>query len=234
MGAVLAAIALTPSAPVLVPELAGAAAAEVADLSAAARTAAATLPQRWIAIGVGPAERVIEPDTRGSFAGYGVDLPVALSGQAPSQIAALPLCALVAGWLRGQANPQARVQVRVYPAGLDADTALRRGLELRTEIDAAADPIGVLVVADGANTLTQSAPGGYDPAAEAVQAGLDHALATGDATALTRLPDAIGGRVAYQVLAGLAPQPATAVELARGAPYGVGYFVGTWGPGNRQ
>ena len=229
----LAAIAFTPSAPVLVPELAGAAAAEVADLSAAARAAAATLPQRWIAIGVGPAEQVIEPDTRGSFAGYGVDLPVALSGQAPPQIDALPLCALVAAWLRGQANPQARVQVRVYPAGLDAETALRRGRELRTEIDAAADPIGVLVIADGANTLNQSAPGGYDPAAEAFQAGLDHALSTGDATALTRLPDAIGGRVAYQVLAGLAPQPAAAVELAHDAPYGVGYFVGTWDPGSR-
>ena len=25
----------------------------------------------------------------------------------------------------------------------------------------------------------------------------------------------------------------TAVELARGAPYGVGYFVGTWDPGDR-
>ena len=233
MVAVLVAIALTPSAPVLVPELAGAAAAEVADLSAAAHTAAATLPRRWIAIGVGPAERVIEPDTRGSFAGYGVDLDVALSGQAPPQIAALPLCALVAGWLRGQANPQARVQFRVYPAGLDAETALRRGRELRAEIDAAPDPIGVLVVADGANTLTQSAPGGHDPAAEAFQAELDHALATGDATALTRLPDALVGRVAYQVLAGLAPQPAAAVELASGAPFGVGYFVGTWDPGNR-
>ena len=230
----MAAIALTPSAPVLVPELAGTAAAEVAGLSAAACTAAATLPQRWIAIGVGPADQVIEPDTRGSFAGYGVDLPVALSGQAPPQITALPLCGLVAGWLRGLANPQARVQVRVYSAGLDAETALTRGRELRTEIDAYADPIGVLVIADGANTLTQSAPGGYDPQAEALQRKLDDALAAGDATALTRLPDAVVGRVAYQVLAGLAPQPAAAAELAREAPYGVGYFVGTWDPGPRS
>ena len=36
------------------------------------------------------------------------------------------------------------------------------------------------------------------------------------------------GRVAYQVLAGLAGPGATATELYRGAPYGVGYFVGSW------
>ena len=231
MGAVLAAIALTPSAPVLVPELAGAAASEVAELRAAACSAAATLPDRWIAFGVGPNEQVIEPDTRSTFAGYGVDLAIGLSGQAPPQVTAVPLCALLAGWLRGQANPRARVQVRVYPGDLDPDAALACGRELRAQVDAATDPIGVLVVADGAHTITQSAPGGYDPQAESVQAGLDRALADGDAAELTRLGDSIVGRVAYQVLAGLAPAPAAAVELARGAPYGVGYFVGTWDPG---
>lgn len=227
----LAAIALTPSAPVLVPDLAGAAAAEVADVSAAARTAAATLPQRWIAIGVGPDELVIGPDTRGSFAGYGADVPIALADPAPERVSALPLCALMAGWLRGQVSPRASVQVRVYPADLDAGAALSRGRQLRAEIDAMAEPVGVLVVADGAHTLTASAPGGHDPQSEPVQAGLDRALAAGDADALTRLPEAVVGRVAYQVLAGLAPWPAAAVELACGAPYGVGYFVGTWDPG---
>ncbi|MGI9126497.1 MAG: hypothetical protein ACR2JM_17400, partial [Mycobacterium sp.] len=144
---------------------------------------------------------------------------------------ALPLCALFAGWLRGQANPQARVQVRVYPADLDADIAVARGRALRAQIDEAADPIGVLVVADGATTLTPSAPGGYDPETETVQAALDDALAAGDAAALTRLPDGIIGRVAYQVLAGIAdPGLRAAAEAIRAAPYGVGYFVGTWLP----
>lgn len=231
--AVLAAIAVTPSAPVLVPELAGAAAAEVAGITEAARAAAATLPDHWIAIGVGSTEQIIEPYTRGSFAGYGVDLPVALSDGARAAVAALPLCALIAAWLRGQANPRARVQVRVYPAGLGAAAAMARGRALRTEIDASADPVGVLVLADGAKTLTQAAPGGYDPESAPVQAALDAALSAGDAAALTRLPDGIIGRVAYQVLAGLAPHPIAAVELARDAPYGVGYFVGTWDPGPR-
>ena len=146
-------------------------------------------------------------------------------------MSALPLCALFTGWLRGQANPSARAQVRVYRADHDADTAVALGRALRAEIDAAADPVGVLVVADGANTLTPPAPGGYDPDAEPVQAALDDALARGDAAALTRLPGGIVGRVGYQVLAGLTePGPRAAKELVRGAPYGVGYFVGVWVP----
>ena len=227
----LAGIALTPSAPVLVPELAGAAAAEEAAFGDAALAAAAALPQRWIAIGVGPSDRLIEPDSCGTFAGYGADVAVALSPGASAGITDLPLCALFAGWLRGRANPQAHVQVRVYAADHDVDTALARGRALRAEIDSCAEPIGVLVVADGANTLNQSAPGGYDPDAEAVQVALDAALAAGDRAALTGLPGSIVGRVAYQVLAGLTERrPASATELMRGAPYGVGYFVGTWDP----
>jgi len=229
---VLAAIALTPSAPVLVPELAGTAAAEVAKFHAAALAAASTLPSRWIAIGVGRSDEIFEPNTRGTFAGYGVDVPVLLSPDAPPMITDLPLCALIAGWLRAQANAAARVQVRAYAADHDVDIAVARGRALRAAIDEAADPIGVLVVADGANTLTQGAPGGYDPDSVPVQTALDDALANGNAAALTRLPNGIVGRVAYQVLAGLTePNPHVANELVRGAPYGVGYFVGTWTPG---
>ncbi|MCV7347898.1 hypothetical protein [Mycolicibacterium rhodesiae] len=227
----LSAVVLTPSAPVLVPELAGAAAAEVAEFRDAALTAAAALPERWIAIGVGPADQTIEPDARGTFAGFGVDVPVALSPDSVPEVRGLPLCALFTGWLRDQANPAARAQVRVYDAGHDADTAHEFGRALRAEIDATDGPVGVVVVADGANTLTPPAPGGYDPDAAAVQAALDDALAAGDAAALAGLPESIVGRVAYQVLAGLTePGPRSATQLVRGAPYGVGYFVGTWVP----
>lgn len=225
----LAAIALTPSAPILVPELAGAAAAEVAGLRDAALAAVAALPKRWIVIGVGPADRVIESDSAGSFAGYGVDVPVLLAPDAAATVIDLPLCALTAGWLRGQAVPNACAAVRVFAADHDADAALRFGRALRTEIDAIGEPIGVLVVADGANTLTPSAPGGYDPEALAVQETLDAALATGDGVALGRLPEQITGRVAYQVLAGLTEDETyVTTELARAAPFGVGYFVGIW------
>ena len=226
----LAAIAVTPSAPVLVPELAGAAAIEVAGFRTAAIEAAAMLPDQWIAIGVGPSEMVITR-ARGSFAGYGADVPVSLAPDQVGPVTPMPLCALFAGWLRGQANPAASVSVRVHPSDLDADSAVARGRLLRELIDADPAPIGVLVVADGLKTLGPSAPGGEDPEAPAVQAALDGALARGDTAALTRLPDGVVGRVAYQVLAGLAGSgPREARELASGAPYGVGYFVGVWLP----
>lgn len=229
----LAAIALTPSAPVLVPELAGAAATEVAALRSAAIAAAATLPDRWIAVGIGPADQVLA-GVGGTFAGYGVDVAVSLCPAPPIRpgpAVELPLCALMAGWLRGKSNPAASVEVRVYAADMRSQDALGCGRTLRTEIDRAGEPIGVLVVADGANTITPAAPGGFDPEAATIQDSLGDALAAGDTSELAALDDTITGRVAYQVLAGLAGSgPAAARELARGAPYGVGYFAGVWTP----
>jgi len=228
---VLAAIALTPTAPVLVPELAGIASGDVAEFHDSAVAAARALPDRWIAVGVGVFDQKISPEVRGTFAGYGVDVEVTLSADVQPGVTALPLCALFTGWLRGLANPRARAEVRVYSIDHTADAALAHGRRLRAEIDEAPDPVGVLVVADGANTLTPGAPGGYDPDASVIQAALDDALAAGDAAGLGRIPDDVVGRVAYQVLAGLVePRPRSAKELARGAPYGVGYFVGLWYP----
>jgi hypothetical protein len=227
---VLSAIAIIPSAPVLVPELAGAAAAEITDLGHAVSAAASALPDRWIAVGVGASDAVIGPGATGSFGGYGVDVTVGLS-TAASEVAALPLCALITGWVRGQARSTVRAEVRVFAADHATDAARCRGRALRAEIDEAADPIGVLVVADGAHTLTPAAPGGHHPDTVQVQASLDDALANGDAAALLRLPAWIPGRVAWQVLAGLAePLPRSAKQLYRGAPFGVGYFAGVWLP----
>jgi hypothetical protein len=227
---VLTAIAIIPSAPVLIPELSGAAAAEVADLREAVSSSAETLPDTWLAIGVDSCDAVIAPDSAGTFAGYGVDVRVRLSPIA-AEVARLPLCALITGWVRGLVRPHARAEVHVFARDHDAGTAVARGRTLRAALDGAAEPVGVLVVADGAHTLTPSAPGGHDPDSVAVQATLDDALANGDVAALKRLSASITGRVAWQVLAGLAqPVPRAAKELYRGAPYGVGYFAGVWQP----
>ena len=225
----LTAIAIIPSAPVLVPELAGVAAAEIADLRGAVLDAAAALPDAWIAVGVGRSDAVVGPDAAGSFGGYGVDVRIALSPR-PGAPTVLPLCALMTGWVRGRVRPAARAEVRVFAADHDHDAALVIGRRLRADIDDTANPVGVLVVADGVNTLTPSAPGGYDADAAGVQRVLDDALADGDAAALMRLPASITGRVAWQILAGLAEQLRSAKELYRGAPYGVGYWAGVWLP----
>ncbi|WP_090601303.1 hypothetical protein [Mycobacterium lentiflavum] len=229
----LSAIAIVPCTPMLVPELAGAAAAELAELATAVLAGVALLPPRWVVIGTGEADDVLGSDEIGSFAGYGADVRVRLSPRAAESdvVADFPLCALIAGWLRGQVRPEAVAQVRVYRGDHDVDTALDTGRRLRAEIDQATDPLGVLVVADGANTLTPGAPGGFDPASPAAQLALDDALANGDSAALAGLSGQILGRVAFQVLAGLTePGPRSAKELYRGAPYGVGYFAGAWQP----
>jgi hypothetical protein len=232
---VLSAIAIVPSAPVLVPELASGAAAELADLRDAVFGAAAELPERWVAVGVGSVDTIIGPDAVGTFAGFGVDVPVALAPGGAGIPSDLPLCALITGWVRGRVNPLARAEVRVYADDHGVDAALEFGRSLRAEIDEAADAVGVLIVADGAHTLSPTAPGGYDPDSVPVQAALDDALAGGDAAALCTLPSGVIGRVAYQVLAGLAePAPASARESYRRAPYGVGYFAGVWAPAGQS
>jgi hypothetical protein len=238
----LGAIAIIPSAPVLVPELAGAAAGEVAELRDAVVAAAASLPVRWVVVGVGASkvtggaettDVVLGPENVGTFAGFGAELVVRLSPRTgeSSEPLGLPLCALFAGWVRGQARPDATAQVRVYAPDLSAEVAMDLGRHLRMEIDEAAGPTGVLVVADGANTLTPAAPGGYCPGDAEVQLALDDALACGNVAALAQLPPQVVGRVAFQVLAGLAePAPRFVKELHRAAPYGVGYFAGVWQP----
>jgi hypothetical protein len=138
------------------------------------------------------------------------------------------LCALVAGWVRGQLRPDASVLVH---ASTDPAAALAAGRRLRARIEQSPEPIGVLVLADGANTLTPTAPGGHHPEDVGVQRALDDALAAGDVAALADLPPQIVGRAAFAALAGLAETPPrTATQLYRDAPYGVGYFVGVWEP----
>jgi hypothetical protein len=162
-------------------------------------------------------------------------VPVALAPRGAGVQSELPLCALITGWVRGQVNPRARAEVRVYARDHRVEVAVARGRALRAELDGSADAVGVLVVADGAHTLTPPAPGGYDPDSVIVQASLDDALGRGDVAALVALPGDVVGRVAYQVLAGLTePAPASARELYRGAPYGVGYFAGVWIPAGRS
>ena len=229
-GGVLAAIAITPSAPVLVPELGGAAAAETAEIRAAILAAATTLPRRWVAVGVGATDTVAGPRSAGTFAGYGVDIKIGLSAAA-DQPGELPLCALFAGWVRGLSDQAAEVEVRVLAGATEGAVAVARGRLLRAELDGVGHPVGVLIVADGATTLTPPAPGGYDPDSVELQQALDDALAYGDTAALATMSASIVGRAAFAVLAGLCePAPRSAKELYRGAPYGVGYFVGAWQP----
>jgi len=244
----LTAAAFVPSPPLLVPQLAGAAASETDRLRGAALDVATRLGvscAEWTVIGVAepgvPFVTDVAPEICGTFAGFGVDVRVCLSPDASEHAdPSMPLAALVAGWLRGQCAPESRLRVRLLAADTPADECARVGESLRRELDARSTPQALLVVADGANTLTDKAPGAFDARSESVQSALDTALAEGDCGALDLLDpvlcSSIGlpGRAAWQTLSavfgGRGGGPSKAESLYTGAPYGVGYHVGMWLP----
>ncbi|MFD6272894.1 class III extradiol ring-cleavage dioxygenase family protein [Nocardia asteroides] len=244
--------ALVPSPPMLVPELCGRPAASGGDpddptvaLRAAALDAAAALAaaaDRWTVVGVGAHDQNFAPATRGTFRGFGADVVVGLgpAGRAePPADAQLPLPVLVAGWLRERVAPGISVSARLLAADTAPAECAAAGAALRAELDADPAPHAVLVVADGAATLTVAAPGYLDERAVPVQHALDAALRTGSRAGLAALDPALSaellldGRAAYQVLGGLfAADPADprVRTLYQGAPYGVGYDVSVWQP----
>lgn len=245
---VIVRLAVVPHPPILVPEVAAGAARETAALRDACVLAARALAcrcDRWVAVAaVDPATAA---GTAGSFAGYGVDVPVRLQPEtaevpepspAPSQ--ALPLPLLVAGWLRGQVGP-ADITVRVLPVAPGSGTAQcrRLGAELGRRVRATDGAVGLLVLGDGAATHTRKAPGYFDPRAAELDRAVATALAAADPDALLGLdPELAGelrvaGREAWQVGAAAAQVLAPAWHgrlLYSAAPFGVAYHVALWEP----
>lgn len=255
-GRVFRVAVLIPSPPVLVPELCGGSpvddaghpAARVPELRAAVLAAGRVLAasaRRWTVVGTGAAEATLEADAAGTFIGFGADVRVGLSEVALSGAADpdLPLPALIGGWLRGEVAHNAVAEARIVDTRADPQYCAEAGAKLRRELDASPENRGVLVVADGAATLSTRAPGYLDPRAEGVQERIDRALAAGDRSGLAALDDRlcaeldVSGRAAFQILAGLFDVDDTApqVETHYGAaPFGVGYQVSVWRPGSRR
>lgn len=232
-----------------------------APLRARVHAVAAALAERadrWVVVGQGERAEARhdavsaypEPAREGTFAGFGCDVRVPLgetggdvpaaSGDpaAPADPRA-PLPLLVAGLLRGALPPG----LRPAPAltGLRAGCAAapqecaEAGRRLRARLDAAPGRTGVLVVADGPDSLTATAPGAYDERALPVAEAVASAVAGGDAAALAALDPALcagtglDGRAALQVMGALAGAGPRAVEHASAEwPYGVAYYTGLW------
>lgn len=248
VSAVLAQIAVIPSAPLLVPELAGPDAVDTEAVRAAVLAVGADLAGaacRWVAVGAGtpPAG---SPPRSGDFGAYGVAVPVhlpsesGLTEQVPAAGDRLPLPLLLAGWLGARVQPPPR---EIEPIVVDPSTAGAACAELGARIvrDIAADeePVGLLVVADGPTALSPRAPGGGERAsAWALQHRLEAALRGGDAAALAGLGEAecaaegVDSRAAWQVLGGaLRDLPVDEVDVVYAqAPFGVGYLAATLRP----
>ncbi|HVF05659.1 MAG TPA: hypothetical protein VNA20_12530 [Frankiaceae bacterium] len=170
-------------------------------------------------------------------------VPEAAAGAAPetgdlraacrAAVAALPPETLVVGtaqavdvgrWLLPNAATHV-VQRDLAPA--DA-AALGRALVADTDR-------ALLVMGDGTACRSVGAPGYLDDRAAPYDAAVAAALAAADTGALLGLDSAlddellVGGRAAWQVLAGAAAGRTWRATLHYdAAPYGVGYFVATW------
>ncbi|MEU7899426.1 hypothetical protein AB0B45_42070 [Nonomuraea sp. NPDC049152] len=223
----LVAAAVCPHPPLLVPALAGAAAPELDDLRAACAAAVEAMlaveHDSLVVVGGGETTRPYGGRPAGTLRPWGVDV------RAGEGDPVLPLSLTIGRWLLGdRAGGRAAFHEVAFDAG--TDECLRLGERLVADGRTA-----LLVMGDGSARLTEKAPGYLDPAAPPYNEGVARALAEGDAGALAALdPEEaaelwVGGRAAFQVLAGAAGSAGLRAELLEStSPYGVGYFVATW------
>jgi aromatic ring-opening dioxygenase LigB subunit len=230
---VLVAAAVCPHPPMLVPEVAGGAAAELTELRSACQAAVSDLmtsgADELVIVGGDPDSGTYPGSAGASLHPYGLDLRV---GGPDGQ---LPLALAIAAWLVGQIGPPVS---RRY-VGVAPDASTQECLELgRALIDNDART-ALLVMGDGSARLTRSSPGPYDERAAGFDRLVAQALGSGDIGALAALDSAhaselmAAGRAAWQVMAGTAgavaePSRVEARLRLYVAPYGVGYFVASW------
>ena len=219
-------VAFCPHPPLLLPVVAGAAAAETAALRSACtdavQRAVAGAPDVVLVVGDAPSGARYGPGDAGDLRGFGVDLQVPFSGPERPDGQVLPLAHTVGAWLLDEAGYRG-ARVGVGADGLSAALA------------EAAGPVGVLVMGDGSARRTEKAPGHLDAAAAPFDAGVAAALAAGDPGALAALDPAVGaallaaGVPAWRAVgAALAGRRFTGTLLVDDAPFGVGYLVAAW------
>ncbi|MGB3440920.1 MAG: hypothetical protein WBA97_19400 [Actinophytocola sp.] len=226
--------AVVPNPPLLIPELVAGTDADVTAVRAACLAVATRLTSaatRWVAVGAGPAG-VLGPDAAGTFAGFGVDVVVRLGGAASSAPdPAMPLPALVAGWLRAQVAA-AEVTMHLVPPDLSPDDCYALGEHLAET----PEPVGLLVVGDGSHRHGDHAPGRPDDRAGPFDDAVHDALANADAKSLMALDPALAGelgaagRAPWQVLAGVLGQGEWASDARLTIPFGVAYHLAVLDP----
>jgi len=221
------AAAVCPHPPLLVPELAAGAAAELDKLRVACDDAvdrlAAAAPDRLVVISGDKDTTQINPPFRASFASWGVPVRIGIDG------APLPLAPAIAVWLlhRRGLKPDT---VHAVAADMSPDECARFGARLAI----GADRVALLVMGDGSACRGEKSPGYQDERAEPYDRAVATALSTADGAALLDLDPVlsaelrVAGRAPWQVLAGATSGDWRAELLYDEAPYGVGYFVAVW------
>ncbi|KQY59497.1 hypothetical protein ASD11_08015 [Aeromicrobium sp. Root495] len=208
-------VAFCPHPPLLVPAVDASQVTELLELRAAAQAVVKELlssgPERIVVVGAASAPVSLDESAGADFAPFGV--PHVVGG--PDHRLELPHA--VGAWLLDDAGwdgPRSYTDGPAAPATRDA----------------------WLVMADGTTRRTEKAPGSFDPRAEAFDAEIVSALASGDPARLASLDQELAlelGAAGVPTLAAvgraLAQQsPAAALVRHDGAPLGVGSWVADW------
>jgi hypothetical protein len=238
--------AILPHPPLLVPELAGGAAAELDPLRRACLEALEAVVDGAggvVLVGDGPVWGVPGPDAAASFRPYGAAVDVALPDlhpldlpglPEPVRLHGLPLSLAVAAYLlAGLGTLTARLSAVTVPVSLGPRAAAAIGRALAAAAGERG-PFGLVAMGDLSARRSEQAPGAFHPAAAAFDGAVAAAFRDGAPGRLLDLEPAAAaelraaGRVPLQVLAGAfadGDRPSGRV-LYEDAPYGVGYLVG--------
>lgn len=226
----LAAAALVPTPPLLVPEIAGGSAGADEPLRRACRRAIERLLAADVDELVVLGSAATDGPVQGAWdwRGFGVASP-------PSPaLSRLPLPLAIGAWLLDCCAPGGAP--RRYH-GVSTARSPAACAALGRELVAGPGRVGLLVCGDGSACRSEKAPGHLDPSAQPWDDAALTALSAADAAGLlaldpvsaTRLQAA--GRAPWQVLAGAAGQASFAARIDwAGAPYGVMYVAGSWLP----
>jgi hypothetical protein len=260
---VLAAAAVCPHPPLLVPEAMGAAGlaatfhdhaisggpepvtssaitksgvdSQLAELRAACGAAVAGLaaarPDLIAVVGGAQETAEYEASAAGSLRGFGIPFTIG-SGDA-----VLPLSLTVGSWLvrRFLAPPPGRERWRLRLLAVRQSGPAAECLRIGAELAASVPRVALLVMGDGSARKVTGVPGAPDPAAETYDAAVAAAFADADPGRLAGLDPAldgelmVGGRAAWQVLAGAAASRRLRGQLIyAAAPLDVSYLVASW------
>ena len=226
-----------PAAPVVVPQVAQAAAAELEPcrLAAADALTHALAPpvDRVVVVGAGTTTRRFGTSARGSLRGIGVDLTLGWGDGEPAPHT-LPRSVVVAAWALAEAGWQGVTSAVEVAVDEDPQVCLGLGAGLADE----PGRVALVIAADGTARRSTAAPGYTDERAHPFDDVWTRALAQADARVLAGLDPQLAadlmmeGRAPLQVMAG-------AVLAADGDgwlgqswwsadPYGVAYAVASW------
>ena len=227
--------AFCPHPPLMLPEVAGTAAAELDPIRTACgvalRAMMSATPDQLVMLGSAPTSTMHSPVARGTLAPYGVDREVHLGLPGCGGAVELPLSLTIGAWLvTSELGP--RSGTLGFSVGPDFPRS-KAGSELAALVQECR--VGLIVMGDGSARRSIAAPGYLDERAADFDAQIEAALETGDTDALEAIPQELGaellaaGVASWRAAAALFPSPPKSAALHyAGAPYGVGYFVASW------